>query len=66
MAGIGFRLREIVTRNTFTEWVQLYVSHMAERLRALGALGALAAAMKTDETLRGFLTDYLSLLSGRR
>jgi uncharacterized membrane protein len=25
VAGIGFRLREIVTRNTFTEWVQLYV-----------------------------------------
>ena len=25
MAGIGFRLREIVTRKTFTEWLQLYV-----------------------------------------
>ena len=25
MAGIGFRLREIVTRKTFTEWVQLYL-----------------------------------------
>jgi uncharacterized membrane protein len=25
MAGIGFRLREIVTRKTFTEWLQLYI-----------------------------------------
>ena len=25
MAGIGFRLREIVTRKTFTEWIQLYI-----------------------------------------
>ena len=25
MAGIGFRLREIVTRKTFTEWIQLYL-----------------------------------------
>ncbi len=25
MAGIGFRLREIVTRKTFTEWLQLYL-----------------------------------------
>lgn len=47
------------------EWVQLFVSHMAERLRATGQLGALAAAMQSDEQLARFLSEYLALLQGR-
>ncbi len=46
MAGIGFRLREIVTRKTFTEWVQLYlysaIIFAGPWLLSIFCLGALA------------------------
>lgn len=46
------------------EWIQLFVSQLATRLRALGQLGALAECMRDEPRLRTFLAEYTALLAG--
>jgi hypothetical protein len=50
-----------LARRTTPEWVQLYTTDVAWRLRAAGQLGALVALSRDEPEFRAFLEDYAHL-----
>jgi hypothetical protein len=51
-----------LAENASPEWVQLYALDLFRQMRARGQMGELAALVKQDERLQGFMRDYRALI----
>ena len=58
----GYHGFEWLVAKAPAEWLQLYAVDLFKQMRTLGEMGAFAGFVMKDEKLKGFLTEYQSLL----